>query len=83
MTRIGMEATSLGRVSPPDGIGECLVFRSEKTEVKSRKMPYILISKNGTPGENRGLGTRGWFQYAKKKQFARLSNKTNNSPYIF
>lgn len=54
-----------------------------KTEVKTRKMPYILISKNGTPGENKGLGTRGWFQYAKKKQFARLSNKTNNSPYIF
>jgi hypothetical protein len=30
-----------------------------KTEVKTRKMPYILISKNGAPGENRGLGTRG------------------------
>jgi hypothetical protein len=78
-----MEATSLGRVSPPDGIGECLVFRSEKTEVKSRKMPYILISKNGTPGENKGIGTRGWLQSAEKKQSARLSNKTNDSPHIF
>jgi hypothetical protein len=46
-------------------------------------MPYTLISKNGTPGENRGLGARGWFQSAEKKQFARQSNKTNNSPHIF
>jgi hypothetical protein len=53
------------------------------TEVKTRKMPNILISKNGTPGENRGLGTRGWFESAKKKQFACLSNKTNNSSHIF
>lgn len=54
-----------------------------KTEVKTRKMPYILISKNGTPGENKGIGTRGWLQSAEKKQSARLSNKTNDSPHIF
>jgi hypothetical protein len=59
----------------------CVPVRT--TEVKIRKMPYIFISRNGTPGENRGLGTRGWFESAKKKQFACLSNKTTNSPHIF
>jgi hypothetical protein len=82
MTRIGMETTSFGRVSPPGGIGEWLVFRCEKRKSRLGRC-RISSSAKWAHRAKTGLGTRGWFQSAEKKQLARQSNKTNNSPHIF